>query len=149
MMNESPMRISACMILPSGPTARATSSAPRAFLYQSIAFAALSSISCGVTVWCPSGIGFFAFAITDLLSCREKNQALHCDVIRTSRQADENERFGFGHCRGYFAVKRFASRVITHAHPTACAESSRCNRIGVLEELRSLARASFRRCAFR
>ena len=64
MMRESPMRNSACMILPSGPTARDTSSAPSAFLYQSIACAALSRVSCGVTVWCPSGTAFFAFAIS-------------------------------------------------------------------------------------
>jgi hypothetical protein len=24
-------------------------------------------VSCGVTVWCPSGTAFFAFAISDLL----------------------------------------------------------------------------------
>ena len=64
MMSESPMRISACMIFPSGPTARATSSAPSAFLYQSMACAALSRVSCGVTVWCPSGTAFFAFAMS-------------------------------------------------------------------------------------
>src|SRR6185295_8671817 len=69
MMRESPTRISACMILPSGPTARLVSSAPSAFLYQSIACAALSSVNCGVTVWCPSGIAFFALAMFFLLHC--------------------------------------------------------------------------------
>jgi len=51
------------MTFPSGPTARDISSAPKAFLYQSMACAALSSVSCGVTVWNHSGIAFFAFAM--------------------------------------------------------------------------------------
>jgi hypothetical protein len=37
MTSESPIFSSACMIFPSGPTARDRSSAPSAFLYQSIA----------------------------------------------------------------------------------------------------------------
>ncbi len=61
------MRSSACMIFPSGPTARPFSSAPSACLYQSIAAAALSSVSCGVTVWNPGGIGLFALAMDNLL----------------------------------------------------------------------------------
>ena len=63
MKRESPIFSSACMILPSGPALRLTSSAPNAFLYQSIVCAALSRISCGVIVWNPSGTGFAAFAI--------------------------------------------------------------------------------------
>src|SRR5438132_2025051 len=69
MMRESPIRTSACMIFPSGPVARATSSAPSAFLYQSIACAALSSVSCGVTVWYPSGTALFAVAIATSFDC--------------------------------------------------------------------------------
>src|SRR5262249_1449130 len=49
--------------LPSGPTARDRSSAPRARLYQSMAFAASSRVSAGVTVWNPSGTARFAFAM--------------------------------------------------------------------------------------
>src|SRR5947199_4937402 len=63
MIREFPICSSACMIFPSGLTARDFSSAPRLFLYQSIACAALSKMSCGVTVWNPSGTGLFAFAI--------------------------------------------------------------------------------------
>ena len=45
MMCESPILISACMIRPSGPSKRDTSSAPNAFRYQSIAFAAPFTMS--------------------------------------------------------------------------------------------------------
>ena len=54
-----------------GPTARDTSSAPSAFLYHSIACAALSRVSCGVTVWYPSGTAFFAFVPSRLLILAE------------------------------------------------------------------------------
>ncbi len=51
------------MTFPSGPSARDFSSAPRLFLYQSIACAELSKMRCGVTMWNPSGTGLFAFAM--------------------------------------------------------------------------------------
>ena len=50
MMRELPIVSSACMILPSGPMLRLTSSAPSAFLYQSIVLAASSNVNCGVIV---------------------------------------------------------------------------------------------------
>src|SRR4051794_25870279 len=64
MMRELPICSSACIILPSGPAARDVSSAPSAFLYQSIASAALSNVSCGVIVWSPWGTALFAFAMS-------------------------------------------------------------------------------------
>src|SRR6185295_11865922 len=93
-----PIRISACRILPSGPTARATSSAPRPFLYQSIACAALSHASCGVTVWCPGGTGLFALAMVKLLPPKTRES---CIVIGRRRdvQADEQPALLCGRLR--------------------------------------------------
>src|SRR5467141_3948347 len=70
---ESPILMRACMSLPSGTACRASSFAPNAFLYQSIAAAAPLIARYGVTVRNPGGIGafldfagFFAFAFFDL-----------------------------------------------------------------------------------
>jgi hypothetical protein len=69
---ESPILMRACMSFPSGTACRASSFAPKAFLYQSIAAAAPLIARYGVTVRNPGGIGafldlgFFAFAFFDL-----------------------------------------------------------------------------------
>src|SRR6266567_6747400 len=70
---ESPILIRACMSFPSGTACRASSFAPKAFLYQSIAAAAPLIARYGVTVRNPGGIdafldlaGFFAFTFFDL-----------------------------------------------------------------------------------
>src|SRR5262245_29767796 len=63
MRRELPICSSACMILPSGAALRITSFAPNARLYQSIDWAALSNVSCGVIVWYPSGAGLHDFAM--------------------------------------------------------------------------------------
>jgi len=70
---ESPILMRAFMIFPSGMASRASSFAPKAFLYQSMAGAAPLIVRYGVTVWNPGGIGafldfagFFAFAFFDL-----------------------------------------------------------------------------------
>ncbi|MEA2701032.1 MAG: hypothetical protein QOI66_5303 [Myxococcales bacterium] len=64
MMGAPATRISACMILPSGPGLTATTWAPNAVWYQSMAFAAWSSVSMGVTAVNPSGTDLFALAMT-------------------------------------------------------------------------------------
>ena len=70
---ESPILMRAFMIFPSGMASRASSFAPKAFLYQSIAAAAPLIARYGVMVRNPGGIGafldlagFFAFAFFDL-----------------------------------------------------------------------------------
>ncbi len=83
MIRESPMRISACMIFPSGPTAREISSAPSAFLYHSSASTARSSVSCGVTVWWPSGTACLAFDMSNLL--HQTSLAFSCDADATRK----------------------------------------------------------------
>src|SRR6266852_6248031 len=74
---ESPILISACMILPSGPTARESSSAPSAFLYHAIASLAGLTTKLGVMVRSPSGMGRFALAmIPSLLFGQQQLQLL-------------------------------------------------------------------------
>src|SRR5437899_9865268 len=70
---ESPIRMRACMSFPSGTACRASSFAPKAFLYQSIAAATPLIARYGVTVRNHGGMGafldfagFFAFAFFDL-----------------------------------------------------------------------------------
>ena len=70
---ESPILMRAFIIFPSGMVSRASSFAPKAFLYQSIAAPAPLIVRYGVTVWNPAGMGafldfagFFAFAFFDL-----------------------------------------------------------------------------------
>src|SRR3989442_14636929 len=70
---ESPILMRAFMIFPSGMASRASSFAPKAFLYQSIAAAAPLIARYGVMVRNPGGMGafldfagFFAFALLDL-----------------------------------------------------------------------------------
>src|SRR5260370_20445485 len=70
---ESPILILACIRFPSGTGCRASSFAPKAFLYQSIAAAAPLIARYGVMVRNPGGIGafldlagFFAFPFFDL-----------------------------------------------------------------------------------
>src|SRR3989442_11640737 len=53
---ESPILITAFMIVPPGPGAREISFAPKAFLYQSIAWPAPLMARYGVTVRSPAGI---------------------------------------------------------------------------------------------
>src|SRR5438552_13359208 len=70
---ESPIRIRACISFPSGTAWRASSFAPKAFLYQSIAADAPLMARYGGTDRNPGGMGafldfagFFAFAFLDL-----------------------------------------------------------------------------------
>src|SRR5437879_13840078 len=70
---ESPIRMRACMSFPSGTACRASSFAPKAFLYHSMAAAAPLIARYGVTVRNPGGMGafldfagFFVFAFFDL-----------------------------------------------------------------------------------
>src|SRR5439155_10875735 len=116
---ESPMRTSACRIFPSGPAARDTSSAPRAFLYHSIACAALSRVSCGVTVWYPSGTAFFAFVIST--SFGSKPRVLHCVVCDVGVTCKLMKiRLPHPHClfsRGWLAIGTLSLA------PTACSGS--------------------------
>src|SRR5579872_4385645 len=73
------------MTLPSGDSARLFSSAPSAFLYQSMAFAESSKMRCGVTVWKPSGIGLLAFVMACSFGATE---ATDCAAAEGSMQAD-------------------------------------------------------------
>src|SRR5215471_13232150 len=60
------------MSLPSGPGLRLISSAPNAFLYQSIVCAARSSVICGVMVRKPFGTGLAALAMWNLSFCGQR-----------------------------------------------------------------------------
>src|SRR5437667_10016506 len=70
---ESPIRIRACISFPSGTAWRASSFAPKAFLYQSIAAHAPLMARSGVTYRNPGAMdavlafaGIFSFAFVDL-----------------------------------------------------------------------------------
>src|SRR5262249_58955109 len=88
---EFPTSISACMILPSGPMLRDSSSAPSPSLYHSIAAAQSSYVSIGVMVVYPSGTGFLAAAIAPSYVCVLRFQAF--GILRQSppRRRDETQ----------------------------------------------------------